>query len=65
MFCYKCGTELPDGSKICPNCGESRYSLGNMKVLLVQNKRTVASIISFVVAVISIVAIFFSKCFKS
>lgn len=23
MFCYKCGVTVPDGSKVCPNCGVS------------------------------------------
>jgi len=22
MFCAKCGKELPEGAKVCPNCGE-------------------------------------------
>lgn len=24
MFCRKCGAELEDGTKICPNCGEKQ-----------------------------------------
>ncbi|MBO5286016.1 MAG: zinc ribbon domain-containing protein [Clostridia bacterium] len=24
MFCFKCGKELPDGSKFCPECGTSQ-----------------------------------------
>ena len=24
MFCFKCGKELPDGSKFCPECGASQ-----------------------------------------
>lgn len=24
MFCSKCGKELPDGSTVCPACGESQ-----------------------------------------
>lgn len=24
MYCSKCGTELPDGTKICPSCGENQ-----------------------------------------
>lgn len=22
MYCRKCGKEIPDGAKFCPNCGE-------------------------------------------
>jgi len=24
MFCQKCGAEMPDGSKVCPKCGEAQ-----------------------------------------
>ena len=23
MFCTKCGAEIKDGAKVCPNCGEA------------------------------------------
>ena len=26
MFCYKCGKEMPDGSKFCPKCGVQQKS---------------------------------------
>ena len=30
MFCNKCGTELPDGSKFCLNCGNSLANSGGI-----------------------------------
>ena len=29
MFCKKCGTELKDEWKVCPNCGEPVESMDN------------------------------------
>ena len=29
MFCSKCGTEMPDGSAFCPQCGKKVVDLGN------------------------------------
>lgn len=32
MFCQKCGAEMPDGSKVCPQCGEAQGAAAPVKV---------------------------------
>ena len=35
MFCPKCGKELPDGSKFCPECGASTTGAETVKTEVV------------------------------
>ena len=68
MFCHKCGNELPDGSKFCPSCGAQQISQNLQQDHNNQSgKRTshltvkiiIGTVMSVVISIISIIAIFF------
>lgn len=60
MFCGKCGNQLPEGTKFCPNCGEPLSQTANEQRQIVINntvnsqKGSALSICSMVCGILSI-----------
>lgn len=38
MFCSKCGTEIPEGASVCPNCGAAASSIEATNEVTKNNK---------------------------
>lgn len=64
MFCSKCGQEIKDNSKFCPNCGATLTQEKSVKKTIFVKKIFIGSITSFIVATIGIIAIFFPSLFN-
>lgn len=41
MYCKKCGQQLPEGGKFCPNCGEDNSTVENTQQSTQQTQQTV------------------------
>jgi len=58
MICKFCGTELPDGSKVCPNCGTRFESSGKKRVSKKgKARRRMINTITILVLLVAIVAV--------
>lgn len=58
MICKFCGTEMPDGSKVCPNCGTRFQSSGKKRVSKKgKARRRMINTITILVLLIAIVAV--------
>ena len=71
MFCKNCGKELPDDSRFCQACGTSQEVNSNSSIADTRGigrffvkKIFIGSIVSFVVGVIGVFAIFFPSLFN-
>lgn len=62
MLCQKCGSEIPDGSKVCTNCGAELEALPEVPVKKAVNKKLIAIIggaaLVVIAAVVACILIF-------
>lgn len=66
MFCYKCGTQIPDNSKFCSNCGaqisnpqsvpQRMMNSFNINSLKIDTKFDTKTIICFIVAAVMLLS---------